>query len=83
MHTEPVEPEKKVPKLFGLRYHQLVAVLLSLIAATQLYSGINPINVAGLDIRPYICLFVALLGPSYCLIYRKEAIDLKSIWSRK
>jgi hypothetical protein len=77
------EPENKVPKMFGLRYHQLVAVLLSLIASTQLYSGINPINVAGHDIKPYLCLLIALLGPAYCLIYRKEAIDLKSIWPPK
>lgn len=77
------EPEKKVPKMFGLRYHQLVAVLLSVIAATQLYSGMNPIDVGGHDIRPYLCLFIALLGPAYCLVYRKEAIDLKSIWPRK
>ena len=83
MQTEPVEPEKKVPKLFGLRYHQLMAILLSFIASTQLYSEMAPIQVIGHDIRLYLCLLIALLGPAYCLIYKKEVINLKSIWPRK
>ncbi|MFA7336300.1 MAG: hypothetical protein WC028_05910 [Candidatus Obscuribacterales bacterium] len=83
MQTESVEPEKMVPKLFGLRYHQLIAVLVGFIAATQLYSWMAPIPVGGHDIRLYLCLLIALLGPAYCLVYRKEVIDIKSIWPRK
>jgi hypothetical protein len=85
MQIEPLEPnhDQEVPKLFGLRYHQLMAVLISFIAATQLYSWMAPIEVSGHDIKIYLCLFIALFGPAYCLIYRKEVIDPKSTWPRK
>ncbi len=79
MPTESTESEK-VPKLFGLRYHQLIAVLLSLVTSTQLYSWMAPFQVGEQDIRLFLCLFVAVLGPMYCVAYRKEAIDFKSIW---
>ena len=39
------------PKLFGLRYDQLIGILASLIISTQFYSWCNPINFAGQDFR--------------------------------
>lgn len=57
------------PKLFGLRYDQLIAVLASLIASTQLYSWINPMPImGGHDLRLDISIIVFLAGPLYSLI---------------
>lgn len=56
------------PKLFGLRYDQLIAVLMALIASTQLYSWMSPVPFAGQDLRVDISVFLFLLGPLYCLI---------------
>ena len=56
------------PKLFGLRYDQLIAILGGLLVSTQLYSWIDPVMVAGHDLRMYLCLFIFLIGPVYCLI---------------
>lgn len=55
------------PKLFGLRYDQLIAILASLIISTQFYSWCNQINFAGQDLRLDIAIFVGLLGPVYAL----------------
>ncbi len=56
------------PKLFGMRYDQLIAVLASLVISTQLYSWLAPIHFAGQDLRMDICIVIALLGPLYSLI---------------
>ena len=56
------------PKLFGLRYDQLIAILGAMIASTQLYSWIEPIPFAGQDLRLDVCIFIFLMGPLYCLI---------------
>lgn len=56
------------PKLFGLRYDQLIAILASLIVSTQLYSWLNPIQFGGHDLRLDISIFIGLIGPVYCLI---------------
>src|ERR1700733_7280641 len=56
------------PKLFGLRYDQLIAILASLIFSTQIYSWCCPIHFAGQDLRLDFCIFVALLGPLYSLV---------------
>jgi hypothetical protein len=57
------------PKLFGLRYDQLIAILASLMLSTQLYSWLDPIPFAGgQDLRLDISIFIALLGPLYCLV---------------
>lgn len=56
------------PKLFGLRYDQLIAILASLIVSTQLYSWLNPIPFGGHDLRLDISIFIGLLGPVYCLV---------------
>jgi len=56
------------PKLFGLRYDQLVAILISLIAGSQFYSWCNEIPFAGHDLRMDIAIFLFLLGPAYCLL---------------
>jgi hypothetical protein len=56
------------PKLFGLRYDQLIAVLITLLLSTQLYSWIEPVKVGPHDLRLYVCLFIFILGPAYCLI---------------
>lgn len=55
------------PKLFGLRYDQLVWITASLIASTQFYSLMNPMPVLGHDLRLYISIFLGLIGPVYCL----------------
>jgi hypothetical protein len=56
------------PKLFGLRYDQLIAILISLIVSTQFYSWCNPINFGGQDLRMDIAIFLGLLGPGYTLV---------------
>lgn len=57
------------PKLFGLRYDQLLVVLGTLILSTQLYSWMNPLPVmGGHDLRLDIAIFIFILGPLYCLI---------------
>ncbi len=56
------------PKLFGLRYDQLIAILISLIASTQLYSWMNPTPFAGQDLRLDISIFLGLIGPGYALV---------------
>lgn len=56
------------PKLFGLRYDQLIAILISLIVSTQLYSWMNPVPFAGQDLRLDISIFLGLLGPLYALV---------------
>lgn len=56
------------PKLFGMRFDQLFAILASLIVSTQLYSWMNPLMFNGQDLRLYICLFFGILGPFYCLV---------------
>jgi hypothetical protein len=56
------------PKLFGLRYDQLIAILASVIFSTQIYSWFNPINFAGQDLRLDLCIVIALLGPIYTVV---------------
>ena len=56
------------PKLFGLRYDQLIAILGSLILSTQLYSWLNPIPFGGHDLRLDISIFFGLIGPFYSLV---------------
>jgi hypothetical protein len=56
------------PKLFGMRYDQLISCLGSLILSTQLYSWLSPINVLGHDLRLYVSIFLGILGPLYCLV---------------
>jgi len=58
------------PKLFGLRYDQLIAVLISLIVSTQFYSWCNPIPlpIFGQDLRLDFSIFLAMIGPAYSLI---------------
>jgi len=56
------------PKLFGLRYDQLIAVLASLIVSTQLYTWLNPIPFGGHDLRLDVTILIALIGPIYSLV---------------
>jgi hypothetical protein len=56
------------PKLFGMRYDQLIAILISLIVSTQLYSWMNPTPFAGQDLRLDISIFLGLIGPAYALV---------------
>ena len=56
------------PKLFGLRYDQLVAVLASLIVSTQLYTWLNPIPFGGHDLRLDVSILIGLIGPFYSLV---------------
>ena len=56
------------PKLFGLRYDQLVTCLVSLIVSTQLYSWLNPIPFLGHDLRLDVAILIGLGGPAYCLL---------------
>ncbi len=55
------------PKLFGLRYDQLIAILASLIVSTQLYSWLNPVPFAGHDLRLDIAILIGMIGPIYAL----------------
>ncbi len=56
------------PKLFGLRYDQLVTCLVCLIVSTQLYSWLNPIPFLGHDLRLDVSILIGLVGPAYCLL---------------
>ncbi|HEY9871032.1 MAG TPA: hypothetical protein V6D08_17840 [Candidatus Obscuribacterales bacterium] len=56
------------PKLFGLRYDQLIACLASLIVSTQLYSWLNPIPFGSHDLRLDVSVLLGLLGPAYSLL---------------
>lgn len=57
------------PKLFGMRYDQLIAIMGSFIGSMQLYMWMNEIKIAGgMDLRLIICLFVGIIGPFYCLV---------------
>lgn len=56
------------PKLFGLRYDQLIAILASLMISSQLYSWMGPIPIGGQDLRLIICIFLGILGPVYSLV---------------
>jgi hypothetical protein len=61
------------PKLFGLRYDQLIAILGGLIAGSQLYSWLEPIPIAGQDLRTDIAIFLFLLGPVYCFLTMNDS----------
>ncbi|MBZ0188847.1 MAG: hypothetical protein K8F91_21570 [Candidatus Obscuribacterales bacterium] len=56
------------PKLFGLRYDQLITCLVCFIIATQLYSWLNPIPFCGQDLRLDAAILICLFGPAYCLV---------------
>lgn len=56
------------PKLFGLRYDQLVSILIAMMISTQLYSWLEPIPFAGQDLRLDACIFIFLMGPLYALV---------------
>jgi hypothetical protein len=56
------------PKLFGLRFDQLIAILVSFILATQLYSWLAPVPFAGHDLRLDFSVLIALVGPAYTLL---------------
>jgi hypothetical protein len=51
------------PKLFGMRFDQLIWILVSFVVSTQLWSWMMPINLAGQDIKIWICIFVGMIGP--------------------
>ncbi len=56
------------PKLFGLRYDQLIVVLGTLILSTQFYSFCCPVPIfGGHDLRLDISIFFFIIGPLYCL----------------
>ncbi len=61
------------PKLFGLRYDQLIAILASLIISSQLYSWLDPVMAFGQDLRLDFSIFLGLLGPLYCLVTLNHA----------
>lgn len=63
------------PKLFGLRYDQLIAILGSLIGSTQLYSWMCPIPImGGHDLRLDISILIFLIGPIYALVTLNNSI---------
>lgn len=62
------------PKLFGLKYDQLIAILASLIVSTQLYSWMSPMPIAGgHDLRLDISIFAFIIGPIYCLVTARNS----------
>ena len=72
-------PPKSERMLFGLLYDQLVAVTLSLIASTQLYTLLDPIPFCGHELRSYLCLFIGMMGPAYCFVPRNKW----AVWLRR
>ncbi|HEY9788251.1 MAG TPA: hypothetical protein V6D17_22875 [Candidatus Obscuribacterales bacterium] len=56
------------PKLFGLRYDQLIAILVCLILSTQLYSWMNPVMIGTQDLRLHLAILIGIMGPVYCLV---------------
>ncbi len=64
--TTPLNLEDQ-PKLFGLRYDQLIAILAALIVSTQIYTWLNPVYLFNQDLRLDLAVFIGLLGPAYCL----------------
>ncbi len=56
------------PKLFGLRYDQLIACLGSLSVSTQLYTWLNPIPLGSHDLRLDVSILLGLIGPAYSLV---------------
>jgi hypothetical protein len=62
------------PKLFGLRYDQLIACLGSLIISTQIYSWLEPVMMFGQDLRLDFSVFLGLLGPLYCLVTLNNSV---------
>lgn len=56
------------PKLFGLRYDQLICVLGTFILSTQLYSWMEPTQFLGQDLRTMLAIFIFMIGPVYCLV---------------
>ncbi len=56
------------PKLFGLRYDQLFTLLGTVLGAMQLYTYLNPIMFGTHDLRVYLCIFIGMIGPVYCLL---------------
>ena len=56
------------PKLFGLRYDQLIAILASLILSTQVYSWMNPVPFCGHDLRLDFSILLGLIGPAFALV---------------
>ena len=69
-HMEDITPLnlEDHPKLFGMRYDQLIAIMGGLIVSTQLYQWMEPVPFAGQDLRLDVAIFIALLGPLYALI---------------
>lgn len=62
------------PKLFGLRYDQLIAVLGAFLLSSQLYTWMAPMPImGGHDLRLDIAIFLFLLGPIYCLITHHQS----------
>lgn len=62
------------PKLFGLRYDQLIWIMISLVVSTQLYSWMVPIMFGSHDLRLYICIFLGLIGPAYALFTMNQSV---------
>lgn len=63
------------PKLFGMRYDQLIAILASLIVSTEFYSWVCPIPIfGGHDLRLDIAILLFLFGPIYCLVTYNNSI---------
>lgn len=56
------------PKLFGLKYDQLISILICLIGSTQVYSWMDPVMIGTHDLRLYISIFIFMISPVYCLV---------------
>lgn len=63
------------PKLFGMRFDQLIWIICSFLAATQLYSWMNEVTFGGHNIKLYICMFVFFVGPAYALITMNQSAN--------
>jgi len=56
------------PKLFGMRYDQIIWVGASLVASTQFYTYFGTASFGGHAIGLWISIFFALIGPVYALV---------------
>jgi hypothetical protein len=67
------------PKLFGLKYDQLICILVCLMLSTQLYSWMTPIMVGTQDLRMYICIFLFMIAPVYCLVTMNNSSNWEAV----
>lgn len=67
------------PKLFGLKYDQLICILICMIGSTQVYSWMAPVMMGNHDLRLYVAIFIFMIGPIYCLVTMNDSANFEAI----